>query len=198
MDAEKMGMLLQTLRQSKGVTQRQVAQALNVTEQAVSKWERGKGCPDLALLPALADFYGVDLRALLAGRLETSQQGGNMRNLKFYFCPQCGNLAVQSGAAELTCCGRPLSAMTAQPAEAEHLPTVTPVEDEWYLEFDHPMTKEHYIPFVAQVGIDGYRLVRMYPEQTPALRLPRMGRCTLYIGCSNGNVYKMLLEARRR
>ena len=99
MDAEKIGALLHTLRTGAGYTQRQVAQALCVTEQAVSKWERGKGCPDLSLLPALADLYAVDLRALLAGQLKVSSQGGNMRNLKIYFCPQCGNLAAQLGGA---------------------------------------------------------------------------------------------------
>ena len=90
MDAEKIGALLHSLRVGAGHTQRQVAQALCVTEQAVSKWERGKGCPDLSLLPALAELYAVDLRALLEGRLEVSARGGNMRNLKLYYCPQCG------------------------------------------------------------------------------------------------------------
>ena len=195
MDAEKIGGLLHTLRTGAGYTQRQVAQALCVTEQAVSKWERGKGCPDLALLPTLADFYGVDLRALLAGRLETSSQGGNMRNLSFYYCPQCGNVAAQLGNAELTCCGRPLAALQPQPAAEGHLPTLTAVEDEWYLEFDHPMTKQHHLTFVAQVGYDHYRFTRLYPEQQLTLRLPKLARCTLFVGCSEGGVYKVVLNA---
>ena len=195
MNAEQIGALLQTLRTGAGYTQRQVAQALCVTEQAVSKWERGKGCPDLALMPALADFYGVDLRALLAGRLQASAQGGNMRDLKFYICPQCGNLAVQLGSAELSCCGRPLAAQQPQPARAEHLPAISQVEDEWYLEFDHPMTKQHHLAFVVQVGYDHYRFTRLYPEQQAALRLPKLARCTLYVGCSEGGVYKVVLNA---
>ncbi|MBQ7858661.1 MAG: DUF2087 domain-containing protein [Faecalibacterium sp.] len=195
MDAEKIGALLHTLRTGAGYTQRQVAQALCVTEQAVSKWERGKGCPDLSLLPALADLYAVDLRALLAGQLKVSSQGGNMRNLKIYFCPQCGNLAAQLGGAQLTCCGRPLAALQPRPAADGHLPTITAVEDEWYLEFDHPMTKQHHLTFVAQVGLDHYRLTRLYPEQQPALRLPKLARCTLLIGCSEGGLYKVVLNA---
>jgi len=195
MDAEKIGALLHSLRVGAGHTQRQVAQALCVTEQAVSKWERGKGCPDLSLLPALADLYAVDLRALLEGRLEVSARGGNMRNLKLYYCPQCGNVAAQLGSAGLSCCGRPLAPLQPRPAAQEHLPTITAVEDEWYLEFDHPMTKEHHLAFVVQVGYDHYRFTRLYAEQPAALRLPKLARCTLFVGCSEGGLYKIVLNA---
>lgn len=92
-------------------------------------------------------------------------------------------------------CGRPLPEQKPRPADAAHTPSIHPVEDEWYLEFDHPMEKAHHLTFVAQVGYEHFRLTRLYPEQTPALRLPRLPRCTLLIGCSEGAVYKLALNA---
>ena len=51
-------------RKALGLTQEALAQKLGVTNQAVSKWESGQSCPDLALLPGLADLFGVTLDEL--------------------------------------------------------------------------------------------------------------------------------------
>lgn len=58
------------LRKAKGMTQEALANALGVTNQAVSKWESGQSCPDIALLPALADLFGITLDELF-GRAAT-------------------------------------------------------------------------------------------------------------------------------
>ena len=50
MDQEKVGGIIKTLRKDKGMTQLELALCLNVTDRAVSKWERGLGCPDISLL----------------------------------------------------------------------------------------------------------------------------------------------------
>ena len=55
----KTGSLLRQLRREKGWTQRQVAEQLGVSAQAVSKWERDLGCPDVGLLPRLSEIFGV-------------------------------------------------------------------------------------------------------------------------------------------
>ncbi len=55
---------LRLLRCQKGLTQQQVAQSLSLTVQAVSKWETGKNLPDIALLPDIADLYGVTIDEL--------------------------------------------------------------------------------------------------------------------------------------
>ena len=53
------------LRKEKSITQEQLASALNVTNQAVSKWELGKCYPDIELLPDIADFFGVSIDGLI-------------------------------------------------------------------------------------------------------------------------------------
>ena len=85
MNAEKTGALLRRLRLEKQMTQRQLAQLLCISEQAVSKWERGVGMPDVSFLPRLAEIFSVSTEKLLSGSLETNEpEGGNMKRLKFY------------------------------------------------------------------------------------------------------------------
>ena len=55
------------LRKSAGITQKELANKLNISPQAVSKWESGKCCPDIELLPLLASFFGVSIDDLLLG-----------------------------------------------------------------------------------------------------------------------------------
>lgn len=85
MDTTKIGELICTLRKEKGLTQVQLAERLNVSDKAVSKWERGLGCPDVSLLARLSQVFAVDLEKLLAGELDpNSQAAGNLKNLHFY------------------------------------------------------------------------------------------------------------------
>ena len=58
---------LQKLRKQNGLSQERLAEKLNVSRQAVSKWERAVCCPDISLLPALADTFGISID-LLFGR----------------------------------------------------------------------------------------------------------------------------------
>ena len=67
MDAQKTGGLIAQARREKGLTQRELAQALHVSAQAVSKWERGLNFPDLALLEPLGDCLGLTVSELLSG-----------------------------------------------------------------------------------------------------------------------------------
>lgn len=58
MDTRRTGGLIRSLREERGLTQLQLAQLVGVGDKAVSKWERGGGCPDVSLLPALAAELG--------------------------------------------------------------------------------------------------------------------------------------------
>ena len=69
MDCAKIGELIRRLRREKGYTQRALAAEIGVSDKAVSKWERGLGCPDVSLLGALSAKLGVNLEELLAGEL---------------------------------------------------------------------------------------------------------------------------------
>lgn len=73
MNAEKTGFLIYELRNRKGLTQKELAEQCNVTDKAVSKWERGEGCPDVTVLPKLAEVFGVEVESIMNGELPVSQ-----------------------------------------------------------------------------------------------------------------------------
>jgi len=192
MDCRQTGKLIAALRRERGLTQRQVAEQLRVSVQAVSKWERGLGCPDVSLLPELAGFFGVRTERLLSGDLDPQdREVGNMKRLKFYVCPVCGNVLTSAGPAELACCGRTLEPLLPAAADEEHRVRIEPVEDEWYLTFPHPMEKEHFIRFAACVGSERVLLVRLYPEQGGELRIPQMRGSRLYVCCSRHGLFEV-------
>lgn len=83
MDAEKTGAYLAMLRKARGMTQQEAAERLNLSNKTISKWESGGGFPDITVLPALAELYGVTADDILAGetlrgarREETAVQRG--------------------------------------------------------------------------------------------------------------------------
>lgn len=65
MNDKKMGDLIAELRKQKNMTQKDLADLLNVTDKAVSKWERGISCPDIAAIPLLAQTLGITSEELL-------------------------------------------------------------------------------------------------------------------------------------
>ena len=65
MDGKEMGALLARLRKERNMTQRELAEKLNITDKAVSKWERGLSCPDLTTLPALAEILDLSVEDLV-------------------------------------------------------------------------------------------------------------------------------------
>ena len=73
MDAGKTGTYLAALRRERGMTQQDAAELLHLSNKTVSKWESGGGLPDITVLPALAELYGVTADDILAG--ETLKQG---------------------------------------------------------------------------------------------------------------------------
>ena len=115
MDPVKMGRQIAQLRKERNMTQRQLAEQLHVTDKAISKWERGMGCPELSLLTDLARILGASMEHLLEGELEENQPfGGNMKRLRFYFCPVCGNLITAAAPAAISCCGKRLEPLEVQ------------------------------------------------------------------------------------
>ena len=72
MNSKSMANFICELRKSKKLTQKQLAERLNITDKAVSKWERGLGYPDIAILPSLAEVLGVTANELLSGEMKVS------------------------------------------------------------------------------------------------------------------------------
>lgn len=69
MNHEKMSGLISEMRKNQNMTQKQLAEKIGVTDKAVSKWERGAGCPDISTLPILADSLGISVGDLLNGEI---------------------------------------------------------------------------------------------------------------------------------
>ena len=195
MSYKKTGELIAVLRKEKGMTQKQLAQLLHVSDRTVSKWERGLGYPDVSLLASLSGVLGVNIEGLLAGSLDEKDGGGNMKKLTFYVCESCGNVMVSTGGAEVTCCGRKLTAIPAGKAKAVAGDVNTPqvkieeVENEYFISIEHEMSKENYVSFVACAGYDRVMLVKLYPEQNAEFRLPHIPHGKLYVYSAKQGLY---------
>ena len=194
MDASKIGNLIYELRVARNMTQKQLAERLFISDKTVSKWERGGGFPDLALLPDIAQVLDVRLEDLLRGEIDTNDMtGGNMKNIKFYVCPQCGNLVTAAEDAQVFCCGKPLEALEPVKAKADDALEVELIENEYFVSSKHEMTKEHYIMFVALLTGDSMVLRRQYPEWDLQTRLPRMAHGKLLWYCNNHGLFYQLV-----
>ena len=191
MDLEKTGQLLCKLRKEKGMTQKQVADSLNISAKTVSKWECGGGFPDVSVLRELSGLLGVNSEQILSGNMEKNEEeNGNMKRIKFYICPSCGSIMTASGEAEISCCGRKLNALEVKQCDEKHCLNVERIENDFYITFEHEMTKEHYLNFVAYVGVDRMMLVRLYPEQGGEVRIPQMYGGKLYFGCNKHGLFE--------
>ena len=165
---------IKTLREGRKLTQRALAEAVGVTDKAVSKWESGRGLPDISLVEPLAAALGVSVAELLTGDVrQNANRAGNLLRSHFYVCPVCGNVLYALGEGSYSCCGVALAPAEAEEPDEGHALVVESIEDEWYATLDHPMRKDHYISFIAYVTTDGVTIKKLYPEQEAAARFRR-------------------------
>lgn len=192
MDSRKTGSLIGSLRKENHLTQRELAEKLNISDKTVSKWECGQGCPDITLLPVLSRVFGVDIEKILTGELDENQaDGGNMKKIQFYRCPLCGTILTGTGSAAISCCGRKLDVLVSAKNDAAHTASIEETDDELYVSLNHPMTKDHYIAFAAYVTFSSVLLVRLYPEQEAAFQMPKMYGGTFYAYCVNDGFFRL-------
>ena len=179
------GTMIKTLREKNGMTQGRLGEILGVTDKAVSKWETAKGLPDITLIEPLAKALGVSVPELLSGEPITNKNvSGNVLRSKFYVCPLCGNIIRAMGNAMISCCGILLPPLEAEAPDEDHEITVEKVEDEHFITVRHPMTKTHFISFIAYLTTDRVQFVKLYPEGNAETRLSLHGRGCLYIYCN--------------
>lgn len=186
------GAVIKNLREAKGITQLQLAEKIGVSSKAVSKWETAKGLPDISLVEPLSQALGVSVTELMTGNLvKNKNSSSNIRFLKFYVCPVCGNIINSTGEAVISCCGITLPPLEAEEADEDHLITIENVEDEKFITVNHPMTKEHFISFLAYVTCDRVQFVKFYPEGNAETRIQLRGRGFVYFYCNRHGLMKV-------
>ena len=157
--------MIKRLREERKITQSQLAVKLNVSDKAISKWETGRGYPDITLINPLATALGISVIELLSGQdvVNTNKSSQTLKT-KFYVCPICSNIIASAGEAVISCCGIALPMPEAEEADDEHRINIERIEDEYFVSIPHEMSKTHYISFIAAVKDDGYEIKKLYPE----------------------------------
>ena len=186
------GTTIKNLRESRNLTQAELAEMIGVSSKTVSKWETAKGLPDITLLQPLAQALGISVIELMNGQHITNKNiSANMIRCKFYVCPICGNIIHSTGNALVSCCGITLPPLEAEEADNNHPLTVENVEDEHFITVHHPMTKEHFISFIAFVTSDRLQMVKLYPEGNAETRFQLRGRGYLYYYCNRHGLFRI-------
>lgn len=195
MDKYITGAVIRKLRESKKITQEEMAERIHVGSKAVSKWETGQGFPDISLLEPLASALDISVIELLSGEdIQNRNRSSNMMKCKFYVCPVCGNVIQATGEVVVSCCGITLPVLDPETADADHMIHVEIVEDEYYITIDHPMNKEHYISFFAAVSDYRIQFVKMYPEGNAAARFKMDYVKYIYAYCSHHGLFKQKIK----
>lgn len=111
MEKKTIGTFIAALRRANGLTQRELAEKLNVSDKAVSRWERDESAPDLTLLPVIAEIFGVTTDELLRGeRMERDETPGGksekqlaqlLKSTRQKLHGQCGVALMLCGAGLL-------------------------------------------------------------------------------------------------
>ena len=189
------GTMIKNLREKRKMTQHQLAEQINVSDKTVSKWETGRGYPDVSLIEPLSAALGVSVIELFSGENVTNaNRASNMRRMKLHVCPLCGNVIQSTGEAIISCCGIVLPALEPEQEEesesASHHLDVSRVEDEYYVTLDHEMSKTHYISFICAVRDDGCDFRKLYPEGPAEARFMISGTRFFYYYCNQHGLFK--------
>lgn len=191
MNAYVTGQTIKMLREKKNMTQAKLAEMLSVSDKAISKWETGKGFPDITLLEPLSKALGVSVAELMNGNtINNKNKSANMLRSSFYVCPVCGNVITSTGNALVSCCGVTLSPLEAEEGEAEDGILIKRIENEHFVQIENPMTKEHYISFVSYVTSDRVQTVKLYPETDASCRFPVCGCGYIFYYCNRHGLMK--------
>jgi len=184
------GAVIKQLREQKGLTQAELATALDVTDKAISKWETGRGYPDITLLEPLARALSISTIELLAGNsITNNNRAFNITKSKLYVCPACGNVIYSTGEAVMSCCGIRLLPLEAEELDKDHTIHIEKIEDEYYVTVNHDMTKEHYISFFVAISDYGINIVKLYPEGNAEARFATNRVRFLYCYCNKHGLF---------
>ncbi len=195
MDSYITGNTIKKLRRKLGITQSSLAEKLNISDKTVSKWETGKGYPDITLIEQLARELNVSVAELLSGNTVINENRGfNMKRSFFYVCPVCGNFFASAGKGTICCHGITLPPEEPEEEDDRHQIHVEIAEDEYYVTVNHEMTKEHYISFLAAVSDNGIMITKLYPEGNAETRFKKNRTCAIYAYCNRHGLFKKTIR----
>ncbi|TQQ85262.1 helix-turn-helix domain-containing protein [Peptacetobacter hominis] len=184
------GTTIKTLREKQNMTQAQMAEKLCISDKTISKWETGRGLPDISMLESIADVLKVSIPELLTGETVTNTNvSANLMRSKIYVCPVCGNVLHSSGEAVISCCGINLPVLETEEIDDEHDINVELIEHEYYITIDHEMTKKHYISFIAYCTGNRFEYVKLYPEGNAEARFFKRGRGIVFWYCNHHGLF---------
>lgn len=198
-----MGNTIKNLREKAKLTQCELASLLNVSDKTVSKWETGRGFPDIVFLEPLAKFLKVSINELLSGKAVVNlNKNAKIQRSKFYVCPICGNVIFSVGEALISCCGLELSPLECENVNVDensedvelwksHEITVENSDSDLFVSLKHPMEKSHYISWIACVGFNFVNIVKLYPEQNPEARFPFKRGCSFFAYCNQHGLFQV-------
>ena len=104
MNSKSLGAMIAELRKEKGLTQLELANMMNVTDKAVSKWERDISCPDISSIPRLAEILGVSVDDLMRSNSHRKEKAENLED-KVMLILRCVGLAMGVAVAALSIIG---------------------------------------------------------------------------------------------
>ena len=198
------GSTIKSLREKQNLTQAELAKLLCVSDKTISKWETGRGFPDITFLEPLSKFLKVSIIELLSGNEIINQnKNSNLRKSNFFTCPICGNVIFSVGNALISCCGIQLL-----PLEVENLPqnqneknnnnfinehkiNLENIEDEIFVNLNHPMEKNHFISWIASISFDSVIITKLYPEQNAECRFKKRGQLKIFAYCNRHGLFEI-------
>jgi len=186
------GAVIKEIREKKNLTQAELAKRLCVSDKTISKWETGKGYPDISLLEAIAKVFEISVTELISGNAVSNVNvSANMLRSHFYVCPVCGNVIHSMGEAVIHCHGILLTPCQAEDTDEEHMVFIERIEDEYYIRIEHDMTKQHYISFIAALSSDKIQMVKLYPEGNAEARVKINGVKKIYFYCNRDGLFSI-------
>ena len=181
MNAYVTGNVIKELREKFHLTQTELAEKLNVSDKTVSKWETGKGYPDIS---------GYEVK--------NENMSGNIMRSHIYMCPICGNIIHTMGEAVVHCHGVLLKPCQPEEADEDHKLHLEKIEDEYYVYIEHEMTKQHYISFIAALSSDKIQMTKLYPEGNAESRFKINGVRKILFYCNQDGLFSVNVMKRKK
>lgn len=188
------GKTIKELREKRKLTQKELAERIHVSDKTISKWETGKGLPDIGIVEELSKALCISVGELLTGEYRSNENpAGNIKKMQFYVCPICGNIIASVGAGSFSCCGITLPKQEAEESDENHAIQISTIDNEYHVSLEHPMDKKHYISFVAYVTSDTIEIAKLYPQQDISVRFRKKGHGYLYVYCNRHGMFRSVI-----